>query len=200
MHFVELVNILKDEYEIYSLEDVNSLTIIDVKLIDQTIDYWNEHILYIGSLTESKTIPDRPIMLFSTDNINSTLSLPRGSICSYIQTNDLYSLFNQTKNLIYEDLKVEAALFEIAQAALDGKNIVYLINRAATLLGNALILSDANMKVLAHSTVYEIMDPLWADNIARGHYSREFMQKVLVVYDKGLKDIGIAGAIVEEFR
>ena len=34
------------------------------------------------------------------------------------------------------------------------------------------------MRVLAHSTIYEIMDSLWADNIERGHYSYEFMSMV----------------------
>jgi len=178
MNYVELIKILQKKYEIHHFNSVNYLTIIDVKLIDHTVNYWNEHILYIGSLTNLQTPPDRPIMLLYIDDINVSNLLPEGSSSSFIRSEDLSSLFNMTKNLICENLKVEATLFEIAKAALDGKNIINIINTAATLLGNALILVDINMKVLAHSTVYEIMDPLWADNIERGHYSHEFMQKV----------------------
>ncbi len=54
------------------------------------------------------------------------------------------------------------------------------MNMAADLLGNAIILTDGAKKVLAHATKYEIMDPLWAENVERGFLSYEFMQKVRI--------------------
>jgi PucR family transcriptional regulator, proline-responsive transcriptional activator len=86
---------------------------------------------------------------------------------------DLNDLFNKDN-----DLQGEVIVFELAHMALNGKSISHVINTAAKLLGNALILVDSRQKVLAYSTIYEITDPLWAQNIERGCCSYEFVQKV----------------------
>ncbi len=175
MRYTEIMEILQEKYEILPCISNNSLRVKDVKILDNTIKRWDETTLYIGSLGGLTSKPDKSIMLLSTDKNDC---LVRDGTCSYVKGEDLPGLFKDVKDLIHDKLRVEAGLFEISKAALDGESMVGIINIAANLVGNALILIDPGVKVLAYSTVYEIMDPLWADNIERGHKSHEFVQKL----------------------
>lgn len=176
MRYRDLIEILKEKYEIDVLTNTNSPKIIDIHLLNNNnIDNWDKHVLYIGKFTHLKNIPDKPIMLLC---VNDHPTLPKGSNCSHIHNEDMYNIFNLAKDLIFESLQAERLLFKLSLMALEGKNIVSLINIAASLLGNALILVDTNTKILAHSTIYEIADPLWVQNIENGYYSHEFIQKL----------------------
>jgi hypothetical protein len=176
MRFNELIGMLQNKYEIRLLmSDDFPSAIKDIRLLDQNEGYWNEHTLYVGRFDQLNNLPDRPIMLLCIDEPNA---LPKGSSCAQIQEDDLYQLFNTAKDLIVGDLKEGSMLYELAHLALNGKNISSVINTAASLLGNALIFVDYSQKVLAYSTNYEIVDKLWVENIAKGHCSYEFVQKV----------------------
>lgn len=178
MYFLEMVKFMQEKYDVSVFNSVNNLTILDIVLFEDSHISWNNHTLYIGHLSQLKSLPDHPAMFLTTDDISLEDILPLGSCCGIIDTNDILSIYEKAKDILYEDLKAEAVLFKIAQDALHGKNIVSLINTASLLIGNALILVDTNMRVLAHSTAFDIMDHFWADNVERGHYSYEFIQKV----------------------
>ena len=62
--------------------------------------------------------------------------------------------------------------------AAQGAAIDTLVNLAASRLGNSVVLLDADFKVLSHSTIFPISDPLWAENIRRGYCSYEFISAV----------------------
>ncbi len=175
MRFIELVNILKENHEINIITDSNSNKITDIKLIDKNISKWDENTLYLGRLTNLCNNPICPIMLFC---VETCPDLPVGSCCIQIQENDLNDIYKESMELIIEDLRIGSTLFELAKAVIDKKSIVQIINSAAKIIGNALILVDSGNKVLAHSTIYEIADPLWVKNIERGYCSLEFMQQV----------------------
>lgn len=175
MRYNELIEALQGTFAIDTRLSGNSPAIIDIRLLERNERNWNEHVLYVGSLARSNNPPDRPIMLLSVDEAPV---LPRGSSYARIRQEDVYDVFNMAKDLIYEDLRGKSIFFELAQMAMGEKKMGCIINAAATLLGNALILVDLGQKVLAYSTNYEIMDPLWAQNIERGYCSYEFVQKV----------------------
>jgi len=175
MIYKELIAILQETYKIRVGMICNSPAIIDIQLLDSSEYHWNEQVLYVGSFVELETPPDRPIMLLCADE---PLPLLEGSNYARILSEDLSDIFNLAKDLILEDLRGDGLFFEIAQLALTEKNMAAIINTAAKLLGNALILVDSSQKVLAHSTLYEIVDPLWAQNIEMGYCSYEFVQKV----------------------
>ncbi|MBP1927145.1 hypothetical protein J2Z76_003018 [Sedimentibacter acidaminivorans] len=175
MRFIELVNLLKENHEINVIMDSNSNKVTDIKLIDRNISKWDENTLYLGSIDNLSNKPICPIMLFC---IETYPDLPVGSSCMQIQENDLNDIYKESIELIIEDLRIGSALFELAKSVIDKKSIVQIINLAAKIIGNALILVDSGNKILAHSTIYEIADPLWAENIKRGFCSLEFMQQV----------------------
>lgn len=178
MYFLEMIQLIQKEYKILVLNQTNYKTIMDVVLLADSPISWNEHTLYIGNLSALDPHPHLPIMLLNINNTIFKNVTPKNSCLGVIQSKDVEDIYQMAKNILYEDLKSKASLFQIAQAALQGKDIVSLVDISASLVGNALILIDANMKILVHSTSFEIMDPLWADNIERGHCSYEFMQKV----------------------
>jgi hypothetical protein len=149
--------------------------IMDIRLLDRNEQYWNEHILYVGSSEQLKNVPDRPIMLLC---VGEPANLPMGSGYAQIRHENLYELFNEAKDMIIGELREGSMFYELAHTALNGKSISNVINTAASLLGNALVFVDSSQKVLAHSTNYEIVDFLWAKNIEKGHCSYEFVQKV----------------------
>lgn len=176
MLYSELIILLKEDFEIVNNINYNNSKINNVKLIDsdRNVDKWNEKTLYIGNYSCTSSMPVSIMMLGTDESPN----LPEKSSYSKINPGDIYKIFNAAKDLIIEDLRSEAALFELTQEVLNKKSILSLINHAADLLGNALILTDVEHKVLSYSTNYEIMDPLWADNIERGYCSNEFIQNV----------------------
>lgn len=174
MLYSELILLLKDSFEIDCIVNNNNLKITNVKLVDNDMVNWNEKTLYIGSLSSISTKP-LSIMMLGTDE--SPL-LPEKSSYSLVNVEDITSIFNAARDFIIEDLRSEAALFELTKEVLSKKNILNLINHAAELVGNALILTDADNKVLTYSTNYEIMDPLWVKNIELGYCSGEFLKKV----------------------
>jgi hypothetical protein len=174
MLYSELIMLLKDNFEIDCIANNNNLKITDVKLIDKDIDKWNERTLYIGKYSLISSVP-ASIMMLGTEE--SPL-LPEKSSYSIIKTDDIDTIYNATRDLILENLRSEAALFELTQDVLNKKNILTLINHAAEILGNALILTDVEHKVLSYSTNYEIMDPLWVKNIELGYCSVDFIKRV----------------------
>lgn len=175
MQFNEFVQILQEKFEIQGCTRYESPVITDIRLMDKNENQWNMNVVYVGSLAMLNKQPHEPIMLLCVDD---TIPLPEGSCYAHIYNEDLYELFNVAKDIIFEDLKGAGMIFELIHMALNGKNIMSVINNAAILLGNALVLVDSSQKVLAYSTNYEITDPLWAQNIETGYCSYEFIQKV----------------------
>lgn len=176
MQYEELVKILQSKYEIRPVTAGNHMTIKEIRLLNQDISDWDEHTLYIGEFAHIRKMPDKPIMLFCTDD--SSFMLPKGSNCCYIFREDMYSLFNMAQSLIYTNLRAEGELLKLARIAIETKNPAQVINAAAVIMGNALILVDTNMQVILWSKNYAIADPLWAENVDKGHYSDEFIQKL----------------------
>lgn len=175
MRYDELFRRLRERYEIEPVMRSSPPTIKDIRLLDGKEQEWDECVLYVGSCSRLKDPPDRPVMLLAVDD---PPALPEGSNFARIREKDICELFNTAKEMVFEELQEKSIFFELAQMAMSEKSIEAIINRAAELLGNALILVDAGQKVLAHSTKYEIVDPLWAQNVRRGYCSFEFVQIV----------------------
>lgn len=174
MNYINLVSLLRERFVLRSFQQGHLEEIKYIKVITNNINQWDKNTVYLGNITQ-EGLPTCPIMVLSTD---TPIPLPEGSNSSTVRHEDFWDVFNLANELIYESLNAEASLFQLSQGALSGQSIVSLINSAATLLGNALILVSTDSKVLAHSTNYEIMDPLWKDNVNKGHYSEEFRQLV----------------------
>lgn len=178
MLFLEMVNELQKSYEIAISDFDNQTLIFDVVLLTNSQVDWFSNTLYIGSVPQIDYPLELPIVILSPDCEDFENRLSPGSCWGIIKSESLNEIYYMAKEILYENLKFQAISFQVAQAVLESKNIVSLMNKVAALMGNALILIDSNMKVLAYSTIYEIMDPLWLENIKQGHYSYDFIKKV----------------------
>lgn len=178
MYFIEIVDLLKEKYDISIVDHNKYSSIFDIGMIGDGLPRWNEHTLYIGDFSNLEAFPRHPIMLINTAKEIPMDKLPSGSCLAVIDSKDEAGIAMLAKNILFEDLKSQAILFEIAQEALNDGDLVTLMDNAASLIGNALILVDTRMNILLYSSSFEIMDPLWADNVKRGTYSHEFMRKV----------------------
>ncbi|KAF5058472.1 hypothetical protein DSECCO2_346150 [anaerobic digester metagenome] len=174
MLFLEMVNELQKSYEIAISDFDNQTLIFDVVLLTNSQVDWFSNTLYIGSVPQIDYPLELPIVILSPDCEDFENRLSPGSCWGIIKSESLNEIYYMAKEILYENLKFQAISFQVAQAVLESKNIVSLMNKVAALMGNALILIDSNMKVLAYSTIYEIMDPLWLENIKQGHYSYDF--------------------------
>ncbi|WP_409228642.1 PucR family transcriptional regulator [Gudongella sp. SC589] len=175
MKFKDLLDVISEDYDVsHSTLGNCPNDISDLRLIGKT-NKWDPDVLYVGEWSQVESLPTFPVMTLTWDKpYNISVEGCHG----YIKRDDLVGVFNLSKDLIFDSLKSERALLQLMRDLTEEKSILSAINTAARLLGNALILADASMNVLAYSTVYDIADPLWAENIKRGRYSYEFIKKV----------------------
>ena len=175
MDYYKLLETLQKKFEMKSLLCADSPKIRDIQALRSSENLWKPDVLYIGNSVLAQVPPSEPIMLLSSEE---SCHLPAGSNYSQIRKQDTDAIFAMAKDLIFEELQIKAILLELAQAALSGKNVIELMNSAATLMENALILIDLNFRILAHSTTHEIADPIWSETIENGSLSYEFVQKI----------------------
>lgn len=173
-----MVEEIKLSFEISLHKRGKQQEILDIVFLNFCPVSWSEYTLYIGDSSILHPEPDRPIMLLTTGDDETIHDLLAKDSNFAIVKGDLFEIYKSAKDIFYRDLKSQSILYRVSEEALNGKDVVSLINTAATLIGNALILVDINMKVLVHSTDFEIMDPSWAENIKKGQYTSEFIQKV----------------------
>lgn len=207
MNYNELLDLLSESFKItHVVTNEDSPEILDIELLSEAgaeVDCedssngniargvgscsdalrsknWSANTLYVGRLSDLSpgTDPLPPLSILSFESEELPQNLPEGSSFAVIQYEDFFNVFNLAKNLIFEALKSEVILLELIQDIMDGRGILNNINTAARLLGNALILVDAGMNVLAYSTIYDIADPHWAENIKKGRYTYDFIKRV----------------------
>jgi hypothetical protein len=174
MRYLDLINILSQNYPIQS-NSVNNITLNKVEVLKKETKNFSKNTIYLCNIRELENTPKIPILVLSTTPLNS---LPKKSILASIEESDYCKILEETKSLFIEEKKIKASLYELIERALEGDSIISLINYASDLVGNALILGSSNNKVLAYSTNYDIMDPLWLKNIENGYYTPSFNEKL----------------------
>lgn len=103
-----------------------------------------------------------------------------------------------SSNKTYPDPQpfLQEDLLEFIDLASSAADMARIMNTAARYTGNALILIDIFGSVLCHSTDFEIMDPLWAENIRQGSYTGDFSRKVCA--NDAMQDWSRSGRPVQE--
>ena len=103
--------------------------------------------------------------------------VPEGGSLAVAEESALFFLFNAARRQIDES-RGRGLYAEMLDTAAGGAGIDTLMNLAASRLGNSVVLLDTDYKVLSHSAIFPIDDPLWAENIRRGYCSYEFISAV----------------------
>ncbi|WP_438496751.1 PucR family transcriptional regulator [Paenibacillus sp. IHBB 3054] len=77
-----------------------------------------------------------------------------------------------------ERIEVEHYTASLFTAYISGAGLSSIVNTAAGLLGNPVIVFDASFKIVAHSGQEDIDDYLWNENIRKGYCSYDFIAAV----------------------
>lgn len=101
-------------------------------------------------------------------------------------------------NTSYPSVKpfIQEDLLKFIDLASSASDMARILNTAARYVGNALILIDIFGSVLCYSTDFDILDPLWAENIRQGSYRGDFSRKVRA--NDAMQDWSRAGLPVQE--
>lgn len=153
----------------------NQTEIIDIALIDGRQNSFQGNILYFGynsQLDRDENPPCHCILVKDGKSLTARIQN-----LAYVETSELFSAINLARTvmkssgggLLYE---------ELIKRANETRDLQAVVNTASILLGNSLIFSDVNFKILANSISIPVTDDLWKDNIRQGYCSYDFIQAV----------------------
>lgn len=175
--------------EIIYSKDIFNLD--NVAFIDGTQIEFDNNTLYFGYAsflkknTADLNLPSQCVLVWDIDGPDSfseknTVPAPLwagNTSLALVDAKELFQVFNAAKVLLDES-RGRGFYGEMMDCAAHSRSMEPVINLAAAKLGNSLILLDADFKILAHSTIFTIDDPLWAENIRLGYCTYEFVSAV----------------------
>lgn len=176
MKLSDLIEALGERYPLQSVGSTELDTMISaVRILSEDEEASDESVLYIGSCSVAQP---REEMLLALICDGTPPKLPRGSAVYTCATKDIPALVNLAQELLQKELRSEAAFLDFSLEAARSSDLQHMIDYAAELMGNAIILVDIANRVLAVSSTPPIMDPLWAENVEQGNLENYFVQKV----------------------
>jgi len=176
MRFSTLMKLISPDNPLKILHCTDLYEIFDVELIDGTQSEYTNTTLYFGYLGQlsGSALPAQCVLVRTPES--EALTGLRGD-AALAESPALFFLFNAARQRVDAD-RGRGLYAELTDAAARAGSIEPVINLAASKLGNSVVLLDSDFKVLAHSTVFPIDDPLWAENIRQGYCSYEFVTAV----------------------
>lgn len=176
MLFTTLLNQISSGNSTKIVHSVDSFDITDVALIDGTQTEYTNETLYFG---EYKQLPNGHLppqcVLVRTAESAALADCP-GAL-ALVDAGELFLLVNAAKAAV-DASRGQGFYGELMDCAARSRSMEPVVNLAAARLGNSVVLLDTDFKILAHSTVFTIDDPLWAQNIRQGYCSYEFVSAV----------------------
>lgn len=174
MRFSELFQEISTENDVELIHISDLYEISDVALIDGSQEQYINTTLYFGYYEQlsSTRLPAQCVLVRSPQT--QALTGTAGDL-ALTASESLFALFNAVRRR----LESYCGFYnELMETAAKSSGFDSAVNLAASKLGNSVILLDANFKILSHSTLFPIEDPLWAENIRQGFCSYEFVSAV----------------------
>lgn len=177
MKYSELISMINREFTLIASNILNDSEIIDVLLLDQGIETYRNDTLYIGHLSQLNDCRAMPPNFFYYSELPDDLQFKKYN-CAEIRPEDFPAVFNLVKNELMNALRTENEYVGMLKMILDGKSLSAILDAAAQRIQNAFVVLDISGKLLAHSTPFNISDPLWIQSVADGYCSYEFMSHI----------------------
>ncbi|MCB7304590.1 helix-turn-helix domain-containing protein [Bariatricus massiliensis] len=183
MNFTKLTDYLGKTLHIHLVSNCADWEIQDVALLDNRQLHYNKNTLYFGYYEQLGQKPGWPPQsIIAVPDISDTAIESLGFVTdasniALVLEQDLFALFNQTKNVI-ETTRSSSLYEELTSLAAQTKSLDSVLNSASIHLGNSLIFSDMSFKIIASSTSIPVTDPIWKENIRQGYCSYEFISAV----------------------
>lgn len=160
------------KYKLLSEKSSSDPDISGIALLDGATDTYKTDTLYVGYAEQLSTgaIPKNCILAGKLSGgcrsgISNLLLVDR---------KDLFSLFNFLNGLIANSGGRE--VYDMLKTVADQeKNPTAVINAAASILGNPLLVVDTDYRIIAYSSSVQITDRLWHKNTKQGFCSYQFV-------------------------
>ncbi|WP_160689909.1 helix-turn-helix domain-containing protein [Clostridium sp. C2-6-12] len=177
MLFSKLVEIISKEYYINVLSNHKDIEIHDVALIDNKHENTLKNTLYFGydkQLENKDYLPTQCILASTNNSFELIYNIDNIAL---VEETSLFSIFNEVKALIL-NTQSKGIFEELTALADKTHSIDAVLDAASVRLGNSLLFSDMNFKIISSSVSIPVLDPLWKDNIKQGYCSYEFINSV----------------------
>lgn len=178
--FTKIYSNISSKYEIIDYNIVFQDTLTDILFITKSQESFDDNTLYIGFLDEmeNKHISKKNFILIG-DNEHSNINLSQNNIIVIKRyTNDIFEIFNYIKKIFINNLQVVNSSAILLNSLIEGKDLNYIVELAAKIVDNPIVLIDPSYKVLSASSKHDIKDPLWEKYIQMGYCSYEFIVEV----------------------
>lgn len=173
MLFDKLISELSKECSISVVKTVEMPDIRDIAFIDGRQAVFENDVIYFGSeksLKDSSTMPPQCIISEYTG------ALVSGNIRCFAAVPDkcLFAAFNLARKIV--DASTGHGLYdELTRIADKTQDIDAVLNAAAIKLGNSLVFSDSEYRIVSSSTSIPVVDPLWTTYISQGYCNYDFV-------------------------
>lgn len=153
---------------------------VSVKLLTSYQSSFYEDTLYIGYVSHVRSlkhIPDRTTLFVIKDQEADYLHIVEKQItlCEFSNTVDLCLLFNCVSEVFNEKNELLNGASLLFRSLIQNNNLEQIVNIAAKLINNPLIVIDSSYNILATSTTIPVEDYQWKENIARGYLTYEYI-------------------------
>jgi hypothetical protein len=151
----------------------------DAEIITSSIRKFMSDTLYVGKLSDiapSASISEHAAFLLIGRGTKGLSG--KHPLITVESRTDILSIFTAVKELFAGRNRYEKSSALLLESLIQGQGVGEIVETAASLVGNPAVLVDAGFRVLAHSRVYEVNDPLWKKNIEAGFCTWEFISEV----------------------
>lgn len=177
MKYSELLNMLDPPYALKSLYIVRDVDISDVFLLDSSLGEYSDNTLYIGQMSQLRESPVAPLNFLYWGEPPSHGAFLNSNHAE-IEPNDFPAVFNRLKQKFTNALKEKSEYADMLTMILNGKSLSAILDAATQRTQNAFVVLDISGKLLAHSTFFDVNDPLWIRSVTDGYCSYEFMNHI----------------------
>lgn len=177
MNFNQIVKDIGAKYPIKIIASNFSKNIHDVQLISSDISLWLDNILYIGDSSElvNKPLGFTQMIVTEESFLEEAIENINDYNIALIPQKYVNSLFNFVNNLFVSTLKMTNDFNKLTAMSVSGESQQNIIDAAAEIVCNPLIIVDTSFKVLGYSENYKVKDKLWIENINRGYCTYDFL-------------------------
>ncbi|OPJ56144.1 PucR family transcriptional regulator [Clostridium oryzae] len=177
MMFSYLISFLQNRFKLISQQIEKDSDVSDIMLLDESINFYREDTLYIGHLAQLNTHIPAPIhMLYFIGDIKENSTIMTNSAAFYEK--EFAAVFNAIKQEFLRPIKTEVIYATMLKMIMDGKGLCDILNEAYKYVENPLVILDISGKILAHSTSFNVNDPIWTESIQLGYCPFEFMEHI----------------------
>jgi len=179
--------------EVY-LDIEHDMNFVDAELVTEKKIMYLKNYIYIGKTSSFKGNMDKItkacfILINDDCTILEKYVHNRLNIIEINENENILEIYNEVRGFFRKDIKYNQFKVSLLEAFLSGEGLNKIVDTASQLIGNPLIVIDLSFKVLASSTIENITDLLWMDNVKKGYCSYEFIAELtkLEALKKGRK-------------